>query len=187
MHTCTCRFYRVYAHPSRFASHLRSLCFSLVYLTVSFQFQSIVLLHCVCPINMSSTPPLERRCKRPASWPPLGLDLTRRRIKPLPQRISLDAEQCCALRLQPNSQTTLSTSNKGGSLRGELFHGNSGRVQTWPGCSHKPGTPQTCQARGRQARQITRRRNKLARVPALQTCQTRRPFLHAARKRRCSS
>ena len=59
--------------------------------------------------------------------------------------------------------------------------------QTWLGCSHKLGTPQTCQARGRQARQITRRRNKLARVPALQTCQTRRPFLHAARKRRCSS
>ena len=182
MHTCTCRFDGVYAHPSRFASHLRSLCFSLVYLTAWFQFQSIVLLHCACPINMSSPPSLERRCKRPASQLPLGLDLTLRRIKPLPQRISRSASP-----LQPNSHTTLTTSNKSCSLRGELFRGNSGTVQTWQGCSHKPGTPQTCQACGRQSCQVTRRRNKLARLPSLQTCSTRRPVLHAAKERRRSS
>ena len=89
--------------------------------------------------------------------------------------------------LQPNSHTTLTTSNKSCSLRGELFRGNSGTVQTWQGCSHKPGTPQKCQACGRQSCQVTRRRNKLARLPSLQTCSTRRPVLHAAKERRRSS
>ena len=94
----------VYGSPSLCLSckHVVTTSSCLVFFVVWFQFQSIVLLPCVCLVNMSLPPRLERRRQRPASQLPLGFELSCRRIQPVPQRISLDAERRYALRLRPN-------------------------------------------------------------------------------------
>ena len=67
----------VYGSPSLCLSckHVVTTSSCLVFFVVWFQFQSIVLLPCVCLVNMSLPPRLERRRQRPASQLPLGFEL----------------------------------------------------------------------------------------------------------------